>query len=100
MAASLPRLRKKDAGVKRELPLSPANGCRRCNQDFGSVSAFDFHFDCIDGQPVCLVDHELVEKGMHKDKRGRWRKDGADPNPFVTGQPRSPALWSASRDAA
>jgi len=81
----------------RELPLSPANGCRRCGHDFGSVSAFDKHFDWVDGVPLCA---DPREKGMHRDKFGRWRQDGDGQNPFVTGVRREPQLWSASRSAA
>ncbi len=93
----------------RDLPLSPANGCRRCGQDFGSASAFDHHFEnvaaprSLDGTEDgfrCLVGDELKAKGMHKDKFGRWRRDGTSPNPHVTGVPREPELWSASRSAA
>ena len=96
-------------GRVKPLALSPANGCRRCGQDFGSVSAFDLHFENpaagreLDGTPDgfrCLVGQELREKGMHTDKFGRWRRDGTSPNPHVTGIPREPELWSASRSAA
>jgi hypothetical protein len=90
----------------RDLALAPANGCRRCGQDFGSVSAFDAHFenpaaprslDGTEGGFVCLVGDELKAKGMHRDKFGRWRKDGTSLSPFVTGVRRDPELWSAKR---
>jgi len=75
-----------------ELPLSPANGCRRCQKDFGSLSAFDKHM----AGGSCLTAAELTARGWRRDSRGRWRRAGGD-NPFSTGVRREPELWSARR---
>jgi len=57
------------------------NYCRECNQDFGSVSAFDAHRvgkhaytvkEADDGRR-CLDTAELTELGWRRDKNGRWR---------------------------
>ena len=58
------------------------NLCTACNQDFGSVSAFDRHltgnyaYPYSDQHPEgrrCRNDDELLTKGLHHDSRGRWR---------------------------
>jgi hypothetical protein len=58
------------------------NLCTACNQDFGSLSAFDEHrtgkyaYPYSDQQPDgrrCLTPDELLTKGFHLDTRGRWR---------------------------
>jgi len=65
------------------------NLCRRCKQDFGSVSAFDAHrvgkhaYTFQEGlamEPVrwdgrrCLGTDELETLGWHQDTHGRWRQ--------------------------
>jgi hypothetical protein len=59
------------------------NFCRACQQDFGSVSAFDHHRVGSHAYPRspghedgrrCLDTDELKAKGWHQDKHGRWRQ--------------------------
>jgi hypothetical protein len=51
------------------------NLCRSCEQDFGSVSAFDAHrVGKHSEERRCLHEAELVERGFHRDSRGRWRQ--------------------------
>ncbi len=57
------------------------NLCRSCNQDFGSVSAFDAHRvgthaylwsrDNEDGRR-CLDPAEMEERGFVRNQAGRW----------------------------
>jgi hypothetical protein len=63
--------------------LQPANYCRRCGQDFGSLSAFDTHqvgnvqYDWSPEREDgfrCLDVNELQELGWHQDTRERWRR--------------------------
>jgi hypothetical protein len=59
------------------------NLCRCCNEDFGSVTAFDAHRvgkheypwspEQEDGRR-CLDTEDLKERGWHRDSRGRWRR--------------------------
>ena len=58
------------------------NLCRRCKQDFGSVTAFDAHrvgkheyvydLEHEDGRR-CLAVDELLDSGWARDQHGRWR---------------------------
>jgi hypothetical protein len=58
------------------------NLCTACNQDFGSLTAFDRHrtgrhaYPHSEEQPDgrrCLKSDELLDKGFRLDIRGRWR---------------------------
>jgi hypothetical protein len=63
------------------------NLCRRCGEDFGSLSAFDAHrvgrHDYLwspereDGRR-CLDVDELERAGWHRDSCGRWRRPVRD----------------------
>jgi hypothetical protein len=62
------------------------NLCRSCNQDFGSVGAFDAHrvgkheylwsLDAEDGRR-CLHYEEFEQRGWTRDKFNRWRQPAA-----------------------
>lgn len=85
------------------------NYCRSCQQDFGSVSAFDAHrtgkhaYTLSEGlrqePPVedgrrCLNRNELSDLGWKQDQRGRWRTP-ADTNRLLQAIHKRPV--SASR---
>jgi hypothetical protein len=65
------------------------NICRACNEDFGSVSAFDAHrvgvhvYTVAEGFAMdsprddgrrCMDADELEQAGWHRDSHGRWRR--------------------------
>jgi hypothetical protein len=52
------------------------NFCRMCNEDFGSVSAFDAHRvgTYYPDTRRCLDDGEMLAKHWRQDSRGRWRR--------------------------
>lgn len=58
------------------------NLCRACNEDFGSVTAFDKHRVGKHAYPYsknhedgrrCLAPVELTGMGWNQDSHGRWR---------------------------
>jgi hypothetical protein len=57
------------------------NLCRSCEADFSSVSAFERHrvgahdLDYPEHETGrrCMDEEEMLEAGMERDQRGRWR---------------------------
>jgi hypothetical protein len=75
------------------------NLCRACDEDFGSVSAFDGHrtgtheYALAEGFRMdppredgrrCLYADELEAAGWHRDSRGRWRRPIRDANALLS----------------
>ena len=68
------------------------NLCRACDQDFSSLTGFDSHRvgrEADDYSPEhpngrrCLTQTELLAKGMHLDRFGRWRMAGKGTPPWM-----------------
>ena len=69
------------------------NLCRACDQDFSSLTGFDptrigSDISAYDHSPEhpngrrCLTETELLAKGMHLDRFGRWRMAGKGTPPW------------------
>jgi hypothetical protein len=75
------------------------NLCRSCNEDFGSLTAFDKHrigthsYTFLEGMDMnppredgrcCLDEAEMLERGFLKNSYGRWSVSA-----FLTDSPRA-----------
>jgi len=58
--------------------------CPKCDRTFGSDSGFERHQIRMTGQPGwdpdydwrCATPDEMKARGLHRDRRGWWRRDG------------------------
>jgi hypothetical protein len=58
------------------LSRAPANLCKQCGNDFGSLGAFDKHQDVSYKREPVIICRDPESIGMHQDRHGRWRLEG------------------------